>query len=379
MNVKDNAFRLCMVLLLSVNIQFCYSGQNIASDSSGVDVKPQIDPVIDIPHTGQKYCYDARGAVISCNGTGQDGDVRSGIGLPSGRFSKNDDDTITDNLTGLMWDINAQRYDRRIWRLAISAVESHNNSGTTPGGYSDWRIPNIRELRSLISWSASDPVTWLQEQGFLVGNDQDDFSYWTSTTVAENNAKSWKIDVSANCIEQQYKSIDTGGFIWTVRSVTPSDGIILLPRSGQGISFLAGDDGDVLSGALWPDERFIDNENETITDLLTGLIWMRNPPEEEVSWSEALRYANELDFGGHRDWRLPNANEIESLINYGAPDDGAWLYTAGFADTLSGWFWTSTSYNLDPVDAYIVNMDNGGMFMDYKANSYHVIPVCSAR
>src|SRR5512139_3706494 len=58
---------------------------------------------IQLPRTGQTACYDARGVVIACANTGQDGDKQAGIAWPSPRFTDNKDGTVSDNLTGLIW------------------------------------------------------------------------------------------------------------------------------------------------------------------------------------------------------------------------------------------------------------------------------------
>lgn len=75
----------------------------------------------------------------------------------------------------------------------------------------------------------------------------------------------------------------------------------------------------------------------TMTDNLTGLIWDKMGGSHDVkTWQEALAYANSLNIGsgylGHTDWRLPNRNEMESLINKGEAVNGTWLTGQGFSD-----------------------------------------------
>lgn len=97
-----------------------------------------------------------------------------------------------------------------------------------------------------------------------------------------------------------------------------------LPRTGQKISYQTGDDVTQQKGVAWPSQRFTDNLNGTVTDNLTGLIWLKNASCFEASdWPSALSSANKLASGscGLTDsstagqWRLPNANELESLVD----------------------------------------------------------------
>ena len=49
-----------------------------------------------------------------------------------------------------------------------------------------------------------------------------------------------------------------------------------VPKTGQTTIYAAGDDGALQKGVAWPTPRFTDNDNGTVTDNLTGLIWMKN-------------------------------------------------------------------------------------------------------
>ncbi|MFP3870943.1 MAG: DUF1566 domain-containing protein [Syntrophobacteria bacterium] len=63
--------------------------------------------------------------------------------------------------------------------------------------------------------------------------------------------------------------------------------------------------------------RFVDNGNGTVTDVRTGLIWQKSPAPERMTWPEAQRYVqrlNETAFAGHTDWRLPNNDELLTLM-----------------------------------------------------------------
>jgi len=62
-----------------------------------------ISGTVNLPETGQTTCYDISGTVIPCTGTGQDGEIQTGVAWPNPRSTDNGDGTMTDNLTGLVW------------------------------------------------------------------------------------------------------------------------------------------------------------------------------------------------------------------------------------------------------------------------------------
>ena len=61
---------------------------------------------------------------------------------------------------------------------------------------------------------------------------------------------------------------------------------------------------------------FSENGDNTITDNATGLMWMKNDSETSMTWEEALNYAENFEFGGYSDWRLPDAKELQSIVDY---------------------------------------------------------------
>jgi hypothetical protein len=138
---------------------------------------------VDLPKTGQTTCYDSGGTVIPCADKGQGGGIQAGVPRPSQRFTVSGD-CVTDNLTGLMWTRNANLigysetwYEARIyvWNLTLC-------------GYSHWRLPTEKELKSLINAEVPDSATWLNTQGFInVKSDYDYDCYWSHTTTVDNH------------------------------------------------------------------------------------------------------------------------------------------------------------------------------------------------
>jgi hypothetical protein len=177
--------------------------------------------------------------------------------------------------------------------------------------------------------------------------------------------------------------------LFTVAAMTVSAfaGTVQLPATGQTSSYGANDDGALRKGVAWPMQRFMDNVNGTVTDNLTGLIWLKNANCTEGRWAAALNDVGNLANGqcGLTDgstagqWRLPNVKELESLMNSGESSVAAWLKTQGFNNVQSGYYWSSTTYAPSTSDAWYVSLSDGHTYWGNKVASYYVWPVRSGR
>ena len=134
-----------------------------------------------------------------------------------------------------------------------------------------------------------------------------------------------------------------------------------IPRTGQTTSYADNDDGDLETGLAWPSPRFTANGDGTITDNLTGLMWLADlnclatiglDDDGDVPWADTFALADAVNGGAdcagytaaHTDWRMPNVNEWESLYNY--DQDGiAWLADHGFVNVpvAPEYHWSSSS------------------------------------
>ena len=173
---------------------------------------------VNLPKTGQTTCYDAAGAVVACAGTGQDGDLQKGVAWPSPRFTDNGNGTVKDNLTGLIWLKDANCFSRRTWAQALSDANSLANGscGLTDGSSAgNWRLPNRKELRSLINYSQANSAAWLNlpAQGF--SNVQADY-YWSSSTYAYGPAGAWGVNMGDGGVYGYGKTNSL--YVWPVRA-----------------------------------------------------------------------------------------------------------------------------------------------------------------
>jgi hypothetical protein len=159
-----------------------------------------------------------------------------------------------------------------------------------------------------------------------------------------------------------------------------------LPKTGQTVSYVPGDDGSIQAGIEWPTARFTDNSDGTVTDNLTGLMWLKDGGCLRKNWNNSLRAIKDLNSNSgiincleyaavYNDWRLPNVNELESLVNYGASDTSKWLNIKGFVDMKSYPYWSSTTYQSSTTRAWIISMNNGLGSQSGKSNTLYFLPV----
>jgi hypothetical protein len=168
--------------------------------------------------------------------------------------------------------------------------------------------------------------------------------YWSSTTSAFSPDGAWIVDFNYGGIRYYYKSY----YVGYMRAV----------RGGQ-------------CGSL---DNFIDNRDSTVTNTDTGLMWELktddggNRDKDNVyNWEEALSYCESLDLAGYDDWRLPNKNELQSLVDYTKHSPS--INTTFFSDTQESYYWSSTTYAGTPGDAWVVDFGYGGF--DYGDKSYY--------
>ena len=120
--------------------------------------------------------------------------------------------------------------------------------------------------------------------------------------------------------------------------------------------------------ATAPDSRFTDNGNGTVTDRATGLIWKQcaeglsgagcaTGSVEAFTWQAALQRAADADFAGSSLWRLPNKNELASLIERRCYDPA--INARFFPNTPSSWFWSSSPHAGDSSRAWYVDFYGG--------------------
>ena len=175
-------------------------------------------------------------------------------------------------------------------------------------------------------------------------------------------------------------------------ALAAGDKVASLARTGQSASYASGDDGALHSGVAWPGTRFSDNGNGTVTDHLTGLVWLRNAGCFSPSgWAAALSAANQLASGacGLSDgssagqWRMPNVNELESLVDVAHANPALPAAHPFLNVNLGSAYWSSTTYMALTANAMAIRLSDGrwingidsadGSFNNHKINSSNAL------
>ena len=262
---------------------------------------PKIKNSYSIVDTGQSVSY-SNNSVISLPAKndsffGQDASYI--INAPS--YTNNNDGTITDNVTGLIW--QQQMESKLSFDEALQKVNS-----IKLGGYNDWRIPTIKELYSLIQFSGSvkgekalypfiDTTYFNQPIGDTnAGEREIDAQTWSSTEYVGKTMKNDETVFGVNFVDGRIKGYPK----YNPRNSEPNKMYFRFVRGNTN----------------YGTNNFVDNSNGTVSDNATGLMWQQADSQAGMNWEEALQYAEQSTLGGHTDWRLPNAKELQSIVDY---------------------------------------------------------------
>jgi len=228
--------------------------------------------------------------------------------IPS--FTDNGDGTISDNVTGLMW--VQERGSKLTWDAAVAGASTHGTAG-----YSDWRMPTIKELYSLIQFSGVNGPDNMVTTGFVPFIDTTYFGFAYGSGVGTERVIDCQ-DWSATAYVSTTMNNDA-----TVFGVNFADGRIKgYPRYQPGSNGTVGHTlyaRYVRGNPDYGHNAFIDNADGTITDQATGLMWSRDDSGTGLNWPEALAWVqtkNAENHLGHNDWRLPDTKELQSIVDY---------------------------------------------------------------
>lgn len=279
-------------------------------------------------------------------------------------YTDNGNGTVTDPGTGLTWmrcamgqtwtgstcSGTANTYG---WDQAIALAGAVSFAGNN-----DWRVPNIRELQTLIDRSqyalAIDTDAFPNTPVSYFG----DAEFWSATAYAYDSSLAWHVDFD---------------FGTTTNNDKAGARLIRLVRGGQ--SF-----GSLLSPAR-PTADYVDHGNGTVTHSPTGLMWQRCTKGHTwngsgcsvdnwsyYTWGEAVAMTD--NFVGYIDWRLPTAKELETMIDY--TTYGPALNIAVFPETQGTTFWSDSATVFNADGAWYVHFQYGVAFYNLKSGSNQI-------
>lgn len=176
---------------------------------------------------------------------------------------------------------------------------------------------------------------------------------------------------------------------YTLTAAASFTGTIKLPQTGQTAIYSAYDDANFLTGYPWvnnagaavtPATRFTDDGCE-VTDHLTGLIWLKDPTVASptaLTWASSLTTANTGTWCGQSAgaWRVPNINELYSLVNFGESNIANWLNSAGHFNSIAAdKYWSSSTRSNNTGAKWYVNLSNGIILSWDQSNASLLLPV----
>jgi hypothetical protein len=306
-------------------------------DTVNITVVASVSHIYD---TGQMQCFDSA-IEIPCPSSvsgyrfyGQDAQYSTN---PL-RFTDNGS-TVTDILHGLTWQ-KSDSGTKYNWYQATGIFDATYNPDSTDvcgslslAGYSDWRLPSMRELVSILNYGIVNDEILNFAIGTADGNyfQSSSSEFWTSTIQQDTTPLPWAVDG------------------WGV--ISPH-GDPYYPTHIR-----------CVRGGAWGQNDYTDNGDGTVTDNMSGLVWQQIDDGLGRSWEDALAYCENLALGGSSDWRLPDIKELNSLVTINAANEtlsNPAIDTTYFPTTaaLDG-YWSSTSVAADPTFAWSVYFSGG--------------------
>ncbi len=340
-----NSVATILAIIILAMIPFATFSQTYKIVGTGQTISYDTAVAINMPTSGQAF-YGQN--------SNHPGNVRS--------YTNNGDGTVTDNVTGLMWQQTEDRngdgaidfYDKLTYYEAVDSAAT-----CSTGGYHDWRLPSIKELYSIAMFYGAEPgptqpvpIKFIDTTYFSVGcGDANSLSHGdlgTERTIDGQIASATKyVSTTMNGQETLFGFNFIDGRIKGYPTTSP------VPEDGQSKHFYVL---YVRGNTAYGTNQFVNNGNGTITDNATGLMWIQNDNGTGVVWKDALSYAENLTYAGYSDWRLPDVKELQSIVDYSrspATSSSAAINPmfnctpitneAGVADYP--WYWSNTTFS----------------------------------
>lgn len=289
-------------------------------------------PRYPVVSTMQDRCYDNTSS-ISCPEHGKAFFGQLSGKSPAASYQDNGDGTVSDLVTGLMWakaPVQKISFDDAARLAAASRL----------GGYSDWRVPTIRELYSLIDFRGGFDGTPARSRPY-VNTRIFTFAYGPGEGLGDAARGRRPIDVQEwSSTRYVGKTLDKFS---TVFGVNFADGRIKgypLMDPANRMQTPNRLNLRLVRGPMYGINDFA-VQTDTVIDHATGLIWQRSDDGSARKWEEALRYCSSLTLGGRSDWRLPDAKEMHTIVDYTRIPA---ISSSFVISDPRAYFWTATTH-----------------------------------
>lgn len=275
--------------------------------------------------------------------------------------------TVTDRQTGLEWSRDAALSEFPLsWREAFEFLTHLNEDHF--GGHDDWRLPDRRQLFSIVSHDRIDPALPRDHpfENVFPGY------YWTATTSARLPDQAWYIHLGGAKI---YRGMKYASYmVWPVRT---ADIGVKVSRTGQKTCY--GEKAALVPcGNTCRESRFSAKDN-VATDRLTGLMWSVDAiiGLKPVTWEAAARMVkkmNEDGAFGFSDWRIPHIRELDSLVDLGMHTPA--LPAGHPFRNIKDFYWSGTTSMYETRYAWTLYLRDGALGVGFKANpEFYLWPV----
>ena len=278
---------------------------------------------------------------------------------------------VVDEHTGLIWPKDAGLLEFPMtWEESLEQIRAFNESGLY--GYHDWKLPNRKELFSLMSHDEINPSLPKGHPFTQVFHGY----FWTATTCARLPDQAWYVHLGGARV---FKGMKYGSYmVWPVRTAQENHGTSRVLQTGQktcfdaGGSFMnchkSGQDGDFQAGVPYPEKRFRP-EIGCVHDTGTGLTWVKNADinKKPLDWKSAKDLVSRMNKDkayGYDDWRVPGIRELESLTDMDGHSP-ALPVDHPFTD-VQDFYWSADISRYDTGYAWVLYMVDGAVGVGYK-------------
>jgi|APTNR8051073442_1049403.scaffolds.fasta_scaffold07250_3 hypothetical protein len=311
-----------------------------------------------------------------------------------GSFTDNNDGTVTDKRTGLMWMRISEGQDWLVGRSTGQAKRFYLDEAqaicSNFAGHEDWRLPTLDELNSIVESTHTNPAA---NPYVFVGFDQTPTPlFWTSTNASEKQW--WYVSFYSGAKFPCGPRENRLSVRWVrnptpVAQITATSSTKLMKEFDASRTRVVDETNLSMLGTQHPQEplvqinasssdcnpqgravtalnsQFVDNSDGTVTDMISGLMWKRIAEgqqwaaghgiskEKWFTFASAQTLAIGRVFAGHNDWRLPTETELTAIV---CSIQNNPLALSLFCKTVNPLFWTSTT-----------TTDNGAVCVSYAS------------
>ena len=257
-------------------------------------------------------------------------------------FTISDDDKIIiDNNTGLMWERHLNwKWEKTVppkgeWRPQDVFGYKDGEPKRRPyhegvqyckqlrlGGYDDWRMANMKEGQTIAHYAAARPAIHMKyfkdvHAGLPKYGDRGKGGMWAGPIGPDHNNSGWHLGF----IDGHFMGYPRGGYKTTRCVRADNNGGYFLPE-------------------------LVENGDGTVSETVAKLMWVQKVESEMLDWEESLQYCEDLNYAGHKDWKLPSNKEITSIVDLRKQKPA--LDVSIFPDTdYKAYYWSRTPETRD--------------------------------